>query len=256
MSAQLSVIISENLRDLSDRLGGIAEFCRKTGLNRQLMNKYLAGDILPSVETLDAIANATGFSVADLVQPSAENVRNLKNVSLSKLLTAVSVKPPPTFRYGYYLDFGPTSGTELSHIISLCSLKLVDGRIRYRRKMPVPIKYAGKQRFWTYDGEAVFTDGGLCIAYINSSWGDNMGFFKLRTSHLMPHDLFGLKLAITSIGSPSPAIYKCYFAYLGEKPDLRQAMRSCRVIDDLAGADEFTQKSIEMLIAQDPVGWG
>lgn len=254
MYDDLGEIIRENLKTQAERMGGIAGFCRRTGLNRQLINKYLAGSILPSIESLETISKATGLSIADLVQPSTDRKSALKQLSLTKLISAVKSPHNHSLRFGYYFEFDPTSGSDENFYLSLCYLKQVDGRIRYRRKMLIPIAYAKKRRFWTYDGEAFITEGGVNIIYINSSVGENFGYFKLKSSLFVPNDLFGIKVAITSVGQASPAIYKSYFVYLGEKPNLREEIRRCSFLHTSKSADSLVRKSIELLLTREPVG--
>lgn len=62
---------SQELRRQCAQRGSIAQLCKSTGINRQQFNKYLAGQIIPSVRNLRKICQYLGVTEAQLMSPEA-----------------------------------------------------------------------------------------------------------------------------------------------------------------------------------------
>lgn len=62
--------VTRNLREVVDKADSVADFCRRVGLNRQQVNKYLAGNHVPSHRTMLKIAQVFGLEAGDfLLEP-------------------------------------------------------------------------------------------------------------------------------------------------------------------------------------------
>lgn len=64
--------LQENLKFLFERDGNISESCRRLGLNRQQVAKYLAGEVEPSVRILRTICEHFGVSMDIAIAPLAD----------------------------------------------------------------------------------------------------------------------------------------------------------------------------------------
>lgn len=53
-------VFAENLRKECQRIGSVAELCRISGINRQQVNKYLAGQMMPTARTLQRLSESLG----------------------------------------------------------------------------------------------------------------------------------------------------------------------------------------------------
>lgn len=60
-------VFSKELRRQCTQRGSIAQLCKATGINRQQFNKYLAGQILPSVRNMRKICGYLGVTEAQLL---------------------------------------------------------------------------------------------------------------------------------------------------------------------------------------------
>lgn len=67
-------LLIEKLSKLLEKRGAKSEFCRKTGISRSLLEKWLGYDSSPGMESIDKIASALGTTPWDLVRPHHEAV--------------------------------------------------------------------------------------------------------------------------------------------------------------------------------------
>jgi transcriptional regulator with XRE-family HTH domain len=65
-------ILRKRLLELRERHGGVAEFCRKSGFNRQSVENWLDGESVPGLDSLDRIARALDVSPAALISDPAQ----------------------------------------------------------------------------------------------------------------------------------------------------------------------------------------
>lgn len=63
-------LLRKRLLLLRDHHGAVAEFCRKTGLNRQTVENWLDGKSAAGIENLDRIAGALGREPWQLLAPT------------------------------------------------------------------------------------------------------------------------------------------------------------------------------------------
>jgi transcriptional regulator with XRE-family HTH domain len=68
--------------------GAVSEFCRKIGVSRTAVDKWLKNQSSPNIENLDAIADALNSKPWDLIKPESEPLQ--KPHSLQDCLTAVN----------------------------------------------------------------------------------------------------------------------------------------------------------------------
>lgn len=64
-----AILAIEKLRKLLNPRGAKAEFCRKTGMARGLLDAYLAGNSKPGLDQIDKFAEALGVQPWDLIKP-------------------------------------------------------------------------------------------------------------------------------------------------------------------------------------------
>lgn len=70
--------VTRNLCEVVARADSVADFCRRVGLNRQQVNKYLAGNHIPSHRTMLRIAQVYGLEAGDFLLESAQFLGQLE----------------------------------------------------------------------------------------------------------------------------------------------------------------------------------
>jgi len=209
-----------------DRIS-IAELCRKSGINRQQFNKYLSGQSLPSVYNLLAIAEALDLDVTEFFAPAGPAAHY--PTSPAALFAAAPAGSHPVSR-GYYIERVATGDDERTMVKAISRIWTDGALLRYRRKVPIRSRFAGRTRMWTQDGFVHESARSTFIYYMNPKVPENFGAHLLHRRGITGNDLLGLRLSVGSLVSDEPNSTATYFEYAGERPGLIGLMRSCGVL--------------------------
>lgn len=90
-------IFADNLRAECQRVGSVAEVCRLSGINRQQMNKYLAGQMMPTARTLQRLSDSLGIAEESLFAVCGDTLHQSELGSRNQRLgsaQASQVMPP------------------------------------------------------------------------------------------------------------------------------------------------------------------
>lgn len=78
--------LAENIRYLVSRMPSIAEASKRTGINRQQLNKYLNGSSAPSLRTMRRIATLFEIPTEALMRPRDELAHLLRNTAAPRVM--------------------------------------------------------------------------------------------------------------------------------------------------------------------------
>ncbi|MBN9044288.1 MAG: helix-turn-helix transcriptional regulator [Rhizobiales bacterium] len=173
-----SGFISVNLRYLCSFYPSISHVCRKIGVNRQQFNKYLSGQINPSIHVLKRTSDFFGVDIDEIFLPPSElraiveghraGRRTVSDGDGNSPLEAISALLHPGndilkkyegfyFRYNYTFD---GSGRVLR---SLFSIREKDGVFVTRLLERIRHRSNGSQRLTTLKYDGVMTALSGCL---------------------------------------------------------------------------------------------
>jgi transcriptional regulator with XRE-family HTH domain len=238
---------AQNLRHLCSQHRSVSEVCRRLEINRQQFNKYLAGSALPSAHTMARICEF--FTVAEseiLASPEAfangSTARHRTPHSVETLLFGPTIshlaeKFPDSHRkleryIGYYHAhycspaFPGRIIRSLSHIFrkgdhfyDRTIERLVDRR-RPTSRYPVN----------KYTGSVVHTEDRICIAHFNMFMHQTLSLLAFYPSYRpMVQRLSGVFVSVSSGPGRQPFAARVVYEYLGEKPNLREAIETAEL---------------------------
>lgn len=129
-------IFSENLRSCCDRMGSIAEVCKRTGINRQQFNRYLSGKNLPNRNTLNRLTSVLGIEEIELFTQASERAVATDSF-LDSFPMAKQVLTDTTsgemLRPGYYNCYFPLQGFDDFLVKSLVKVSVYQGQLCFVR---------------------------------------------------------------------------------------------------------------------------
>lgn len=256
---------ASNLRVACSCIGSIAEVCRRLQLNRPQFNRYLVGQSRPSAHTLRRLGDFFGFeayewwlepaqferllSVRPAVQQSARvPIAHDPNDTFGALFAMARSSVPPMERYlGAWFEYYISMSSPGSVLRSLVLIwKHGDEVVRYRRmeRLARPGRTAGVARC-CYRGTAILLNERIFLVDYEQLTGNELTqtilfpSYKNRLSRLA-----GLKIGVSAAGGHEPIAVRTVFEYLGQRIDVRRALRQCGLIklDDPGLDAEITSR--------------
>lgn len=249
MAEEIKNNIQSNLRLLLSSCNSIADMCRKTEINRQQFNKYLAGHHIPSRSTLNKLSRYFNLSAEDLyLSPSKfkalfesndADARNalMGSVNFNQFISLAKLTSGNLRDYlGVYHRY---------HYSSIYKGKVLRSvTIIYERESV--IEYSTIERFplLGQPGKTgyVFRYNGFCfmmgdrIFMIDSEQKQNneMTFTILTPQHRRPvRYLHGIITGIASTSFRQPFSSRVSFQYAGESKVTRSLIKSATILSDL-----------------------
>lgn len=238
--------LAENLRLLASYGRSASDVCRRAGINRQQFNKYLNGHARPSLSTLRRLCDFFGVDDHEILL-DADAFRELIKLRPPRLGTkqshldqAVERLIAPTDRdqelfehhEGYYHSYtypDPGRGYFLRSLYRLYQqdgnwfAKSIDRRLDERFTLPSTLKYQG-----------IAVDGFRRIVLFEREVGVGRSLFATflyASEHTTPSFLPGLVMSFTPEGAHDIACVRTVWQYLGKKPNLREALGKCGIVD-------------------------
>ncbi|MEZ5760364.1 MAG: helix-turn-helix transcriptional regulator [Paracoccaceae bacterium] len=235
---------ARNLRLLCSYGRSTSEICRRIGLNRQQVNKYLSGQTQPSLSTLRRICDFFGVDEAEILMPPRDfaalvrlrpprlgPVQDRFAAQLDRLVDHGAGSAGLLERHeGYYhVHFSPDPDRDYI-LRALCRLYRVDNRW-----LSKTIERHGDEMFAVpsplrFNGIAIEAHNRLIIHERETGMGRSFWSTMLIASeYAAPTFLPGLVLGIAPEGSHDIVATRAVWQFLGRKPNLREALRGCGV---------------------------
>ncbi len=232
---------SQNLRLLSSYYKSIAEVCRKLPINRSQFNKYLSGSSLPSKFILRRICDFFGVEEYEIFLPHAqftqivqiratpeqEGVARPYTAHIDKLQEQSQGKFDKYL--GYYFEIYYSMAFPGKILRNLVQIRAEKGAIYYRRiERMRPEGADGRVIHSRYQGAALFLSDRIFMLDYETLTGNEVTqtilypTFKSRVNKLS-----GLKLGVSASDRREPACTRVIYEYLGQRVDLRKALRLC-----------------------------
>jgi len=233
----------ENLRFACGFYRSVAEVCRKLEINRAQFNRYLNGSTTPSSFILQKICDFFGVEPTEIYLPRdqfrklielrqekrpvaglyTEHIERLQELSQGKF-----------DRYlGYYFEYYNSMTVYGRVIRGLIHIFREGDGVYYERfeRVPRDAKLGEVYRYKYLGGAFYLNDRIFLVDYesINAS--------EITQTVLFPdykkkvQRLSGLILGVSSGNQRPIACARIVFEYIGEKIDLRKAMRHCGLLD-------------------------
>ncbi|MGB3147275.1 MAG: helix-turn-helix transcriptional regulator [Paracoccaceae bacterium] len=251
--------LPHNLRLLCSYGHSTSDICRRIGLNRQQVNKYLSGLTQPSLSTLRRICDFFGVDEAEILLP-ARDFAALVRVRPPRLGTAQS-------RFEAQLDQLVDHGTASAQLLerhegfyhvyfcpdpnrayllrTLCRISRADNRW-----ISKTIERHGDEEFAVpsplhFNGVVMESHNRLIILERETGMGRSFWSTMLVASeYAAPTFLPGLVMGIEPEGSHEIIATRVIWQFLGLRPNLRQALRGCGVYPlDSPDISDFVRRS-------------
>lgn len=245
--------LARNIRTLCSYGRSVSDICRRIGLNRQQFDRYLTGRTEPSLSTLRRICDFFGVDEAEiLMEPRAfADLVRLRPPRLGtspgpfdrRIAHLVNRRPETDTllerHAGYYHAYNCPPSAHRYILRSLYRVERVDGAWISKSierhatdnfSVPPTLRYAG-----------IVLEGHGRIIVQEREQGRGRGFWTtiLIASDHLPTFLPGIILGIDPEGTHDLSASRAVWHFLGQKPDLRAALRACGVVspDDPGLAD-------------------
>ncbi|RED44655.1 helix-turn-helix transcriptional regulator [Aestuariispira insulae] len=238
--------LTENLRLLCSYGKSTSDICRRAGINRQQFSKYLNGHTQPSLATLRILCDFFGVEESELFLPAPEFRKIVqlrpprfekRESHFDKIMNHMT-DSNPTGRdmlqrhEGYYHSYLKSYPQQelavraLSHIYKREDrwfIKTIERRLDEQFLLPSTLKYEG------YVSEGC---NRICIQERECGTGRSIGTtFLYPSEHARPTYLSGVMVGFSTEGSQDITCSRTIWHYLGPKPNLRQALNACGVVD-------------------------
>lgn len=253
-SQEIAKIVGNNLRRFSVEHGSISAVCRSARVNRQQFNKYLAGENVPSVQTLLRLAQALGKNLDDMVKIDTMQIPmdNRCNVmdprgaikGLDALLD--SALEPGSSRggetrmcLGHFLEVSRYGNKGDSFLVSLSRFwKEHLGNFYVRsNNIGLPDGAVCQPR---YNGHFYESDGRICVYYVNGSARGGISSQYLVPDPHWDRCFVGIKAGHQFSGNHLPESSPIFLKYIGKTCEEADVMAETGVFhrDDLKGEIE------------------
>lgn len=234
-----------NLRLLFSYGKSTADVSRRLGMNRHQVNKYINGHATPSLQSLQRICDFFGVEQSELLQDPQSFARlvRLKPPTLKARSSSFDPLATQLFKssdldaelltrhagyYHYYQKSTVMEGkyyrgiSRIFHDGSHWGIKTLDRDLEKALNLPRTVKYAGQ----------VTTSMGSIVCIERAREGDSFHTTYLYGSkYRQPSFLTGLVIGTSPDGSGEIACRRVVWHYLGQRPDLRLAIRQCGIAD-------------------------
>ncbi|WP_207062946.1 helix-turn-helix domain-containing protein [Motiliproteus sp. SC1-56] len=251
---------AQNLRLLSSYYKSIAEVCRKIPINRSQFNKYLSGSSLPSKYILRNLCDFFGVEEYEIFLPHSQFAQ-IVQVRPSAGKSAVErpfvshinkLQEQAEGRFdkylGYYFEIYYSMAAPGNILRNLVQIRQEDGQVYYQRIERMPPENPGEKIIHSkYQGAAFYLSDRIFMVDYESLTGNEVTqtilypTFKSRVNRLS-----GLKLGVSASDRREPACVRVIYEYLGERVDLRKALRLCGLYSpDTPGIDARVKRRID-----------
>ncbi len=238
--------IHENLRLLCSYGKSTSDICRRAGFNRQQFNKYLNGHAQPSLATLRKICDFFGVddheillphdafkAIVRLRPPKLGVKRTHYEAVLANLTQSSETNHELMERHaGYYHAYfapEPARNILLRTLVHLYRendawlTKTIDRKLDEAFFVPSRVKYLGVameafQRITILERE---------VGSGRSIWATMLYCSEQET----PNYLSGLCMSVETEARHDISCIRGVWQYLGKKPDLRKALKTCGIVD-------------------------
>jgi transcriptional regulator with XRE-family HTH domain len=229
----LSRALSHNLRLHARKYESISALCSASDVNRQQFNKYLTGETLPSLLNLTKIANVLGVTADELLIAPTIRVEPQANpiVELEKFVKKENVE----IRTGYYLDYTYYSVFVGNILVAIVKIEKSGKNYTCRTKLIFRSRGHGTTRYFRYKGVAFASKEAVYLSYAHENNPADLVFCLLQPDVRYSADMIGIRTAMSNSSPSIPFSASFYFRYLGEQPNLRDAVQQCGLfrLDDL-----------------------
>lgn len=237
--------LSQNLRTLCSYGRSISDICRRVSLNRQQFDRYLTGQSQPSLSTLRRICDFFGVDEAEiLMEPRAfaDLVKlnpprlGLKpsrfDIQTTRLLDRRAGTDALLARHaGFYHVHACPDPMRRYILRTLCWIGQIDGAWiskTIERHSPQEFALPATLR---YSGIVLEAHDRIIVQERELGRGRGLWTTVLIASDHLPNLLPGLVLGISPEGSHDVSATRTVWHYLGQKIDVRAALRACGVVN-------------------------
>ncbi len=251
---------ARNLRLLCSYYKSIADVCRRIPINRTQFNKYLSGDSTPSRFVLRKICDFFGveeyeiylphpqFSQIIQVRPSLTQEGPVARPYIPHVDKLQEHSQGRLEKYiGYYFEIHYSMAVPGLILRSLVHLSNEGGAGYYQRVERLPDQENGRIYHSKYLGCAFFLSDRIFMTDYESLTGNELSqtilypTFKNRVTRLS-----GLKMGVSSSDRREPACVRVVYEWLGERVDMRKALRLCGLFSpDSTQIDPGVRSSIQ-----------
>src|SRR5262249_40441541 len=236
------VAIAANLRKLCSLYPSVTEVSRRLGMNRQQLNKYLAGEAFPSLRNLRRITDFFGVDEFEILLPPAEFAAGV----LPR--PAGAKPPPPASPAGFLPGFSEASQMFLApycgyyhvyfctplwsnHVVrALTRIYQQDGRTIARSIERITDRSSSRRAgpVQKFKGIVAQVVDRLCILEYETFVEELLSMTFLYPSHRHAlRFLTGVIASVASSGSRQPFASRIVYEYLGRKINGRVALGMC-----------------------------
>jgi transcriptional regulator with XRE-family HTH domain len=223
----LTDAFSRNLRMHVRNYESISALCRACDVNRQQFNKYLNGETLPSMFNLVKIARTLGVEVDDLVRQPETAPADHANPMLELARVAQRERRPITT--GYYQEYTPSAVFGGHVLVSLCRIDRRADAYACKLRLAFNWPLDSEMRRFTYRGAAFASREAVYLYYAHEAHPDDLVYCVMQPYLRYSADLIGMRTAMSNSIPAVPFAAAFYMRHLGERPDLRDAVRSCGI---------------------------
>ncbi|MCB1971711.1 MAG: helix-turn-helix transcriptional regulator [Geminicoccaceae bacterium] len=189
-----------------------SEVVKELGVSKSQLDRYMAGEGLPSLKTVVRIADFLGVSVTELLDGEDLTIRH----ATAKPDT---YRPRPmvnelVFVDGFYLEVSLVPGTTETFQVSIASLQRGLSNSIFERATVIrdPLH---RSHFQRYRGNMRPTDNGIAIHYQNTRIVQDFGHAIVNRADMIKHDLIGIRLTTENSKVGCPFSAPIYMAYVG-----------------------------------------
>ena len=234
---------ADNLRLLTNHYKSVAEVCRQLEINRSQFNKYLNASSHPSRHVMQSICDFFGVEEHEIQLPHedfAELVRNKRHQEKASLAytgylehLANRSRDDLSEYDGFYYEYSYTMTFPGLILRSLMRMKTENGVSSYQRmeNMARPDR-PGRRIKGRYRGLAFYLNDRIFQVDFDALTGEEISQTILYPNYLNRHErLPGLKLGVSTSSIREPLCARVLHVALGEKINVRKALRKCGVFD-------------------------
>ncbi|QNE50934.1 MULTISPECIES: helix-turn-helix transcriptional regulator [Enterobacteriaceae] len=246
--------IQNNLRLLLSSCNSIADMCRKTDINRQQFNKYLAGHHLPSRNTLNKVSRYFNLGPEDLYlsppkfkalfQSNDADARNalLGSVNFNYFISLANLTSNNLSDYlGVYHRYHYSSIYKGKVLRSVTVIYERDNVVEYSTIERFPLMgHPGKTGYvFRYNGFCFMLGDRIFMIDSEQKQNNEMTFTILTPQYRRPvRYLHGIITGIASTSFRQPFSSRVSLQYSGDSKITRSLIKSATILTDLKGVPE------------------
>ncbi|MCW8886460.1 MAG: helix-turn-helix transcriptional regulator [Motiliproteus sp.] len=256
---------SNNLRLLCSYYKSIAEVCRKIPINRSQFNKYLCGSSLPSKFILRQICDFFGVEEYEIFLPHQQFAQIVQVRPNQDQPTEARPYVPHIDKLqeqaqgrfdkylGYYFEIYYSMAFPGRILRNLVEIREQDNGVYYQRVERLKADDSARIYHSKYLGCGFFLSDRIFMVDYESLTGNELTqtilypTYKNRISRLA-----GLKLGVSASDRREPACARVIYEYLGQRVDLRKALKMCGLYSaDSDAIDSGIKERIKNGVSED-----